>query len=85
MKLMLKCTKNLLIDNVVLIMKDDIIEVGDNDFVEDDKGNTVNWFNCEVLISRFCQGMEIDLKAQQIADHFEYLEIITKQTKMSYK
>jgi len=85
MKLELKCTKNLLVDNVLLIMKNDVIKVYNNDFVEDDKGNTVCWFNCEVLVSRFCQGMEIDLKAQQIADHFEYLETITKQTTMTYR
>jgi hypothetical protein len=62
-------------------MKNDIIEIIDNDFVEDKTNDGgVMYFDLNVLISGMCEGMELSINIFQLAEHFEYLNYRTKYT-----
>ena len=78
-----KCTKNLVLDSQVIIMKHDIIKIIDQDFVKDHKNpfkEEVIHYDIEVLISDMCEGLELNITIFHLAEHFEYLSYRTKPT-----
>ena len=75
----LKCTKNLVVGDQILIMKHDIIEILDSDIVESEQ-KAVRWYDCQVVVSSMVEEMEFSIDIFQLAEHFEYLEIVTKPT-----
>ena len=84
MKKKFKCTKNLVLSNQVIIMKNDIIEIIGSCIVEDDSidGGTA-YYDINVLISDMCEGMELGISIFQLAEYFEYLSYRTKYTTCS--
>lgn len=77
--MLLKCTKNLVIDNRALIMKHDIIKI-----VGSEEGDGVLYFDCEVMVSDWFPGIGVTLSINLIAEHFEYLEVTTMNNKVKY-
>ena len=75
----LRCTKNLVLGNQVVIMKHDIIELLDSDFIEDEsEGGGMRWFDINVEISNMCEGMELSISILQLAEYFEYIDYRTR-------
>ena len=83
--MLLKCTKNLVVADQILIMKHDIIKILDSDTVE--KGNSVvRWFDCEIEVSQLAEeGMEVSLSIHDIAEHFECLKVVTNYSTITTK
>ena len=75
MKQKFKCTKNLVLDSQVIIMKHDVIEIIESDHIGD-----VLWFDINVLISGMCQDLELSIDIDKFGEHFEYLDYNTKYT-----
>lgn len=79
--MLLKCTKNLVLDSQVIIMKHDVIKILGSDVIKDSRWDKeVAWYDCEVEVSGMCEGMEFIMDIFQLAEHFEYLEIRSKHT-----
>lgn len=82
--MLLKCTKNLVIGSQMIIMKHDVIDVTGSDLFESKNSDPVVWYDCTVKISGWFPDMEISLTIHQIAEHFEYLETVTKYSTVTH-
>jgi hypothetical protein len=80
----LKCTKNLVLSGQLIIMKHDVIKILDSDTVEKLGADSTCYFDCVVEVSSMHKGMEFSMNIYQLAEHFEYLEVVTKHTTMTY-
>lgn len=69
----LRCTKNLVLGNQVVIMKHDIIEL-----LRHSSPSGLKWFDINVEISNMCEGMKLTISIHQLAEHFEYTDYTTR-------
>ena len=76
----LKCTKNLVLGGQLIIMKHDVIKILGSDTVEKPGEDSTCYFDCVVEVSSMQEGMEFSMDIYRLAEHFEYLEIVTKHT-----
>ena len=65
----LKCVKNLVVGESIIIMKNDIIKIFGN---EHDNTMKYRMYDVVVVKSLMCEDMEAYLDIHQIAAHFEY-------------
>ena len=75
----LKCIKSLVIGDMILIMKNDIIELG---LGEEDKAGEM-YYDIQVVTSQMSEGMEACVSIHKIAEHFEYLNTATQQSSLT--
>ena len=66
----LRCFKNLVVADSILIMKGDLIEIISG---EETKSGVMN-YDIMVLDGGFMDGIEATVSIHDIAGHFEYLE-----------